>query len=166
MEQWKPIFDGYYAVSNLGRVKRLIAVGHGSRAGRILSPSFNSTYPCVRISIGGNYKNWRLHDLVLLGFVGPKPKGSHVNHKNGNKQNNTPANLEYTSQKQNNRHAYSTHLLPSGERHHFAKLTLKDVRQILRRSKRESVQCLAYEYGVTVRHIRRIIRGERWKWER
>ena len=38
----------------------------------------------------------------MLTFVGPKPKGYEVNHKNENKNDNSLENLEYITSKENN----------------------------------------------------------------
>lgn len=42
-----------------------------------------------------------LHDLMTETFIGPKPKGFHVNHKNGIKTDNRPINLEYVTPSRN-----------------------------------------------------------------
>ena len=45
---------------------------------------------------------WRRgHRLVAQTFLGPVPKGKEVNHKDGDKHNNTLANLEYMTRQQN-----------------------------------------------------------------
>jgi hypothetical protein len=46
-----------------------------------------------------------VHELVALGYIGKKPQGLVVNHKDGNTFNNSPENLEYCTIAQNNKHA-------------------------------------------------------------
>lgn len=61
--------------------------------------------PCgyIRHTLYDNYKTKavRVHSLVAQYFIGPRPKGMQVNHKDGNKTNNHYSNLEYVSPKQN-----------------------------------------------------------------
>lgn len=46
-----------------------------------------------------------VHRIVCLLFHGYDKVRNFVNHKNGDKHNNTPNNLEWVTQKENNRHA-------------------------------------------------------------
>ena len=49
--------------------------------------------------IGLDY--FRVHDLVAMAFIGPKPKNYDVDHINGDKLDNSPANLRYVTRSQN-----------------------------------------------------------------
>lgn len=62
------------------------------------------------------HKNKRLHQLVAEAVYGPKPEGMTVNHKDGNKLNNHPSNLEYATHAENIEHATRLGLMPSGIR--------------------------------------------------
>lgn len=56
-------------------------------------------------------KNHKVHRLVALAFV-PSPDGlPHVNHIDGNKENNSADNLEWVSDRQNKEHAKRCGLL-------------------------------------------------------
>lgn len=46
-----------------------------------------------------------IHGLVAEAVYGPCPKGMEVNHKDGNKLNNRPENLEYVTKAQNIAHS-------------------------------------------------------------
>lgn len=60
----------------------------------------------------GKRKTYRLHILVAKAFV-PNPKNHpQVNHKDGNKLNCMPFNLEWSTQIDNLYHAYRTGLTP------------------------------------------------------
>jgi hypothetical protein len=52
-----------------------------------------------------------VHRLVAHAFLEPIKDKHIVNHKDGNKSNNEPANLEFTTQKENIRHAFDTGLV-------------------------------------------------------
>lgn len=59
-------------------------------------------YPHVLMNIGGE-RVWRAsHKLVALAFHGEKPTPNHqVNHKNGERADNRPENLEYLTSREN-----------------------------------------------------------------
>jgi hypothetical protein len=43
----------------------------------------------------------KVHDLVAMAFIGPKPKNYDVDHINGDRLDNSPANLRYVTRSQN-----------------------------------------------------------------
>ncbi len=51
----------------------------------------------------GNAVN--VHVLVAAAWIGPRPVGMHVNHKDGRKTNCRPSNLEYVTPSENQLHA-------------------------------------------------------------
>lgn len=59
---------------------------------------------------GGKRKMVLLSRLVAELVYGPCPEGYEVNHKDGNKLNNHPSNLEYVTPKENISHALKTGL--------------------------------------------------------
>ena len=94
-EEWKWIkgFEGLYQISNLGRLKSF----HKNKSeGRIMSlANVNGWYFTVILrDKHGEYSTKRIHRLVAEHFIGEIPKGYHVHHKDGNKQNNRVDNLE------------------------------------------------------------------------
>lgn len=114
-EQWKdvPGYEGFYQVSNCGRVRslnrtRTVKDAHGGlmvRAdkGKILSPNNNGHgYLLVRLRKGENQKENRyIHRLVAEVFC-ERPDGCPVvNHIDHNPQNNSADNLEWCTQKEN-----------------------------------------------------------------
>ena len=102
-EVWKDIpgYEGFYEVSNFGRVKSL------HLKPKILNPKAPShRYKRVSLSVGGVKKQHSVHRLVLLAFIGPS--NLQVNHIDGDKNNNTLTNLEYCTPKENINHAWDT----------------------------------------------------------
>lgn len=107
-EEWRPVvgYEGYYEVSNLGKVRRLDGLdarGHHIK-GRILSPRKSSNgYLQVQLSFGTS-REYRIHRLVAEAFLPNPKKKSDVNHINENKTDNRVENLEWATRKENMRH--------------------------------------------------------------
>ena len=57
--------------------------------------------------LDGRFQYVRLHSLVAENTIGSRPIGLTVNHKDGNKLNNYPNNLEYVTRADNIKHAIS-----------------------------------------------------------
>lgn len=103
-EIWKDVkgYEGYYQVSNLGRVKSIERVIQKCRYGtRHLSERIRKTftdkdgYLFVTFSHNNVRKTVAIHRLVAITFI-PKPKGtSQVHHLDGNKANNCVDNLKW-----------------------------------------------------------------------
>lgn len=104
-ETWRVVPSSpRHVVSSTGRVAVL-------KTKRILKQLYDSSgYRIVSIW-GQKSGRIRVHNIVAEAYLGKKPFGSQVNHKDGNKSNNTPGNLEYISQADNLRHAFRTGLM-------------------------------------------------------
>ena len=109
-EIWKDIpgYEGKYQVSSLGRVKsldRYIRCGTGGRGmrrmkGRILRPGPRSDGH-MSVVLGHGESGSQVHQLVMLAFIGPCPKGMEVCHNNGNPADNRLENLRYDTRTNN-----------------------------------------------------------------
>ena len=95
-EIWEEIDDeGRYEVSNLGRVMSW----RGDT--RILKPRLNTKgYWIVDLFINKIRHTRLIHRLVAEAFIGDVPDGYQVIHKDGNKYNNRPDNLEFATPQQ------------------------------------------------------------------
>ena len=93
-EEWKWIkgYEGRFQISSFGRLKSFLKY----ETGYILSDkNEKGWYLTHRLSDEkGIYHTKRTHVLVAETFIGEIPKGYHVHHKDGNKQNNMVSNLE------------------------------------------------------------------------
>ena len=158
-EEWRPVigFEGWYSVSNKGRVRRERPVP-GTRKGKILKPQ-TTRYARVILSCNNQIKALAVHRLVAAVFLGPLPHGHQLHHKNGNKLDNRIENLEYVTPSQNIRYAFRDGLKHYGELHHQAKLTNAEVRKIKRLKGKRSTECVAQQYGVTSTAIYLIWKG-------
>lgn len=104
------------------------------------------------------------HRLVWQHFVGDIPEGMVINHKNGLKNDNRPANLEVVSCSENTKHAYRVGLKDQhGERNPFAKLSDHDVGAIRAAYAAGGVTMaeLGRRFGCAFQHISRIVHGQR-----
>lgn len=118
-EIWKDIanWEGYYQVSNTGRVKSLHRKYYNGykmipKDERILKQSKTGSGYC-KLTLSRNGKsNYRMiHRLVAQAFIKNPENKRDVNHKDGNKMNNNINNLEWMTQLENARHAYKNGLI-------------------------------------------------------
>lgn len=102
-EEWRtlPGYDGVYEVSSLGRVYRVKEVGFPS-SGRILR-AYEHKNGYLWVSLWRNRKKTalRIHQVVLLAFVGPCPEGMEIRHLDGDRTNNRLGNLSYGTPREN-----------------------------------------------------------------
>lgn len=116
LELWRgvPGLENAYEVSNLGRVRSLPRTWvqkskrgnpHEHRSpGRLLTPGIASNgYPTVVLGRAAGTRC--IHAIVAEAFIGPRPDGKEVRHKNGNRRDPRLANLEYGTRAQNIRDA-------------------------------------------------------------
>lgn len=118
-EEWRPVvgFEGWYEVSDRGRVRR-VRGGNGTHVGRMSKISLDAYgYPRVSMSKNSDRRMYKVHRLVAEAFLGPCPEGMGVNHKDADKTNNAPGNLEYLTPRRNLQHAKKLGLFVSGGDH-------------------------------------------------
>lgn len=120
VEEWRPVvgYEGWYSVSNLGRVRRDVG-GTRTYAGRICKPyERREGYQFVGICAGSHssLKHRSVHQLVAEAFIGPRPPGTGVNHLNNIRSDNRPENLEWATPKQNTAHALKQGRIATGDR--------------------------------------------------
>lgn len=136
-EEWRevPGWEGFYAVSSLGRVKRLAGSPKCAKD-RVLVPVLvRKGYQTVVLT-RPNSKPVRktLHFLVALAFLGERPTDKHeVNHLNGVKTDNRVENLKWVTRSENIKHAFDTGLKPTlcGSNSPSAKLSETQVKEII-----------------------------------
>jgi hypothetical protein len=108
-ERWLPIpgWEGYYSVSDMGRVRseaRAITHRDGktqTRKGQLLRPTEHNGRYQVRLKRPGYRQTCRVHQLVMLAFVGPCPPGLEVCHTQGNALDNRLTGLRYDTSSNN-----------------------------------------------------------------
>lgn len=123
VETWRDVvgYVGLYQVSDAGRVRsveRVVVDSYDTAtrrkavrvfASRVLKPWAHGRfrdYRAVSLSSGGARIKFLVHRLVAEAFI-PNPEGkAQVNHKDGNPTNNAAENLEWSTNSENNLHAY------------------------------------------------------------
>lgn len=118
---WRDIpgYEGLYQVSALGRVRSLdhVTFKKSTRGttfdfrtkGRLLRQYHHQTtyhksgYWYVTLCKNGVRKNFFVHQLVLLTFVGPCPVGMLCCHENDNGKDNRLSNVRWDTQKNNHK---------------------------------------------------------------
>lgn len=166
-EIWKDIpgYEGSYQISNIGRVKSLRRFyNKGWHADKILAIHPNNFgYFHVKIRKDGGSRDFQVHALVALAFIGPYPPGKEINHKNGVVTDNHPDNLEYITHGENMAHKYR--VLGVKPNKNNVKLTAKQVRQIRRlfNPYYYTYPMLAKKFGVSAGNIYAIIHRKTWK---
>jgi predicted DNA binding protein len=105
-----------------------------------------------------------IHRLIAMTFLGmPVDSKNTVNHKDLNKSNNAPDNLEWLSLTENIRHA--SKLIPRlrGEENR-SKLTESNVKAIRDRyiPRQTTLKQLAEEYGVSEQTVHAIVHRKKW----
>lgn len=167
-EVWKDIdsYEGFYQVSNMGNVRR-IAPGYSVTIGAELSPTPNHDgYLQVNLSKYSIQKVKAIHRLVARAFLGPKPPGLEINHKNGIKADNRPDNLEYVTHAENMHHAkaigaFDNH--PKGSKHRGSVLTEALVLEMRTKYRNgQPIASIAREYNLVDGTARKAITGETW----
>lgn len=179
IEEWRPIrgYEGYYEVSNLGRVRSLpreIVRTTGAverRAGRVMKQhTAGKGYLFISLRRHGIKEQRYAHRVVAEAFI-PGDTSLHVNHLDCNKTNNRADNLEWATPKANSQHAAANGrvVLPAETTlaifnpKKAKKLTATAVEDIrLRAAQGETRRSLADRYGLRLCTVRSIVLHEIW----
>jgi hypothetical protein len=114
-EIWRPVaeYEGYYEVSNMGRVKSLpvtveINAGYFKvKKERILKDQCNGRgYRTLGLSKKGIVRGFTVHRMVATAFIPNPDNYPFINHIDGDRANNHVSNLEWCTPLMNMRHAH------------------------------------------------------------
>ena len=116
-------------------------------------------YRRVLLYENGKRKRYFVHRLVATKYI-PNPENkTQVNHKDGNKLNNSVENLEWVTPKENIQHAIKLKLRTAGNN----KLTECQVKEIKLLFKTKSMKEISEIYNVSVSCIKHIHANNTWK---
>jgi len=123
-------YEGLYFADKSGRI--WASPKHNWKEGRFLKTwLIGHGYEMVMLYKEKQSKKFLVHRLIAQAFI-PNPNNlREVNHKDGNRRNNVPENLEWVTSKQNKKHAWDNGMYThKGECHYLSKLTEDKVRKI------------------------------------
>lgn len=176
-EIWKDIdgYEGFYQVSNLGRVRSLdrLVTGCGRKGlqkakGQIMKlQARKAGHLDVLLKKNGVEERCWVHRLVANAFI-PNPTSLPiVNHIDSNPKNNEISNLEWCTQKHNVNHCVKEGRFNprTGETSPFNKLKTEEVIEMRERfaSSKVTYRQLAKDYKVCEGHVKNIITRKKWK---
>lgn len=183
MERWKDIpgFHGYQA-SSRGRLRGVRGVKAGSMRPvySLIAGSLNAGgYLKSAFIHGGRRRDVYVHRMVAIAFHGSRHAHLTVNHRNGNRRDNRPTNLEFVTRGQNSKLAWFAGNGPRGKRHGrhtkpecsargerigSAKLTVASVRLARAMRKRgTSYKRIARMLGVCTSQAFNVCSGKHWR---
>lgn len=164
-EIWKQV-KGFsnYEVSNFGNVRSVISK-------KLLHPyssKLREGYCYISLQQNGKRKNYLLSQLIARHFIDNPLNKPQVNHKSGNKLDNSVSNLEWVTAKENIQHAIRNGWMAEplyGSKSPAHKVDEKQVMEI-RKLEKEGMRHkdIAKIYGLGVSTVTHIVNGTRWAW--
>lgn len=120
----------------------------------------------MRTQFGG--KTRLVHRVIATVFITNQEKLPEVNHKDGNKQNNSADNFEWVTRSRNQEHAYGLGLKSAkGTKNGRHKLSDNDVDYIRKNYKRGDkdygAKALAEKFGVARQTISAVVCSQNWR---
>lgn len=163
-EIWKdvPGYEDRYQVSNLCRVrsKDRYVRKNFLRKGKLLKPSLNTQGYLWFSTWKGQHL--RVHRAVALAFI-PNPNNyPFVNHKDGNKLNNSIINLEWCTVQMNSQHAYDLglHVKLCSDSAKLKKHEILEIKKLLTTAMLN--KDIAAKYKISTRTVLDIRKGKTW----
>lgn len=167
-EIWKDVvgYEDYFQISNTGKL-------FSKRTNKILSQCLHKNgYYIHTTRIGGRSgkcKSFKIHILVATAFIDNPENKPTVNHIDGNKINNHVDNLEWSTHKEQSRHAVDTGLITikSGVDTYNAKLSADDVKYIrenyIKGDSTFGTRGLGNRFGIHHTKISKVVRNISYK---
>lgn len=164
IEIWKPVpgHGNMFVASSFGRIARV--AGYAGANGYRQISMVRSMLPFKSHSAGARDRRQRqgyVHHLIALAFHGQPPEGvSYVNHKDFDRSNNRPENLEWCSQRENVRHAWAAGRVKARGRN----VNAEEIEKILELRSQgrnynqisKAVGCCTYTVGYQIRKYKKV----------
>lgn len=145
---WSPIknYEGIYEINVLGVVRSL----HRKNFHHIMNQRVDrGGYYSVRLTNRQGTNTHYVHRLLGLTFLGNPNNKCCINHKDGNKLNNSLANLEFVTHSENMLHAYKTGLISSGNAMEIVDCITGEIYN----SVKQAAEALGYKYPTLKNYI-------------
>lgn len=172
-EIWKDIegYEGYYQISNMGRVRsldRFVYDEHNDKIqfkkGQLLKNCYNKRVNIYEVHLHKNNKRkcFKIHRLVACAFLDnddPLHKTT-VNHKDGDRSNNCVNNLEWASYSENEKHSYKVLNRCKNSTPYKKRTCISIEKTTHQRINHESIASASRYTGISETQIRRIANKE------
>lgn len=164
IKEFFPEVKDYYYISENGEV-----ISKARKQTKTLKPGVkkNGYLQVSLVKEDGGILYISIHRLVAICFIPNSNANSVVNHKDGNKKNNSLTNLEWATQKENVKHSWENSLSKprEGERSNLSTITEAEALKIVSLLREGLTDKVISEItGASVRGIiARIRRRETWK---
>ena len=164
-EIWKDIknYEGFYQISNLGRVKSLARFKNGKSGSLvpvkeiILKQKINEQgYALVHLRKNREQSWPTIHRLVAEAFIPNVDNKPTVNHVDCNKMNNTVSNLEWSLHSEQMQHAVENNLLEINGKPKFSKAFKQSILDYFNTNE-ISIKKLAIHFNISERTAGRIV---------
>ena len=155
--RWIEDYEGLYSVSPNGKV-------YSYKSNKYIKLQSNGHYLKVTLTKNGKQVQKLVHRLVAKAFIHNAENKREVNHKDGNKHNNSINNLEWVTPKENQQHSVEVNLRKFGTDLWNGKFNKEQVLEIIR-LKKCGISCkkLGNIFGCDATTISAISRGLRYK---
>lgn len=164
MERWLQI-PGFekYEISDYGRARRKDG-GRGTRAGRHLKLTEDGYGRLVfNAHMGDWHRQLKVHQAVMLAFVGPCPPGHEVAHVDGDTEHNWIGNLIYATPLENAAHKKKHGTQPMGVTVYNARLNEESVKWIRSNIGKITLTEMAQQLGVALMTVHHVKARRTWK---
>lgn len=148
--QFRPLVIEGYGSIRVGSDGTIVA-----KKGK-MTPNAANSKGYLRVHIGN--KHYAVHRLVALAFIDNPKKLPQVNHKDGNKYNNSVGNLEWCTNAENKNHAVKNNLISS-------KVSPEDAQRIrsIYNTGKYTYADIGTLYGLSYSMIGYMVRGDSWR---
>lgn len=129
---------------------------YSTTSGRYLRPTINHAgYFVVNLLNDSGKKTVKyMHRLIATSFLEGNFEGAHVNHIDGNKLNNSLCNLEWCTNEQNLKHAWSTGL--NANKYRECRISLDNISWINFNSLKEAKEYIEKEVGCIMPNVSKL----------
>ena len=161
--KWIDGYEGRYAVSNFGEI---FSVYKNGKVVALRQAKQRDGYHLVRLYKKAQQQDRLVSRIVAEHFIENPNNYKEVNHKDGDKSNNSYSNIEWCTRSQNMTHAIKMGLAKRfGENCGTSKLTESDVLKIRKTYSSGGVSQseIARDYKVTPSAIYYIVKNKTWK---
>lgn len=172
-ERWEPVagYEEFYLISNFGRIKsleKIVDYVDGKRykyETKILQRNYSNGYRTISLVRDKTKTTQVIHILVGNHFIDNPESKPFINHIDGDRSNNFYLNLEWSTNSENQLHAYNTlhRQAVRGEKNGIAKLTEEKVIAIRKlRETGKIFKDIAKEFNMSPEAIRKVVDRRSW----